>query len=186
MIKYKVKKISAVKIVGDGLLSAPIIGEGRFIPAMILQTTHRPDIDELLRVHEHTPPGDVLTQWAIVPFRPQCLILQMRFEKPMACEFDILFDVDKNSALIDAIMHAQAVYIQPGVPGDSLSQSMDKNIPRIIAEIPRPDYFEKWNKLILKIMTKKMRAQGMERHVARKAAVDLLKAGREIWNIRRG
>lgn len=184
MIKFKYQKASPVKIVADGLISAPEVGEGRFIPMILLNTTGRPDIDELLRVHEHTPPGDVITQWAIVPFKSQ-MVLHMQFKKPIECQFEILFDIDKQGALVDAIMHAQAVYIQSGQPGESVSGSLSNAKSRILAEIPRTDNFKTWDKVIHKVMTKKMRLKGLDRTTARQAASDVLKTAREMWNVRR-
>jgi len=178
-------KISPLQIVTDGIVSVNGVGEGRFIPVVILDVSKRPEIGELLRIHEHAPPGDVLTQWGGVPFNNQLLFLKMQFKSPMECDFEVLFNVFRHTALIDAIMHAQALYIQGGILGDSVSGTFNKAVPRILAEIPRTYSFEKWDKLAHKVTTKKLRDKGLSRDAARKAAAEVLRTGREMWNIRR-
>ncbi len=185
MIKNRFVNISPLLILAEGLVSANGIGEGRFIPVVIIDVSVHPKISELFRVHEHAPSGDVLTQWGTVLFKSQFLFLKMQFKSPMEAEFEILFDVVKNTALIDSIMHAQALYIQAGQPGDSVSGTFNKEVPRILAEIPRTFSFEKWDKLAHKVTMKKLRNKGLNRDASRKAATEVLRSGREMWKIRR-
>lgn len=49
----------AVTIVADAGIAVDGIGGGRLIPLLILDTTDRPDLEELIRVHQHLTPGDV-------------------------------------------------------------------------------------------------------------------------------
>jgi hypothetical protein len=111
------------------------------------------------------------------------MILYMEFLKPMNCEFGILFDAEGKLALIDAIMHAQAVYLQAGKPGDRLSRTIDAT--KMIVEVPRGDYFVMWEKRMPKLVAKRMRAKGLSRSDSRKAAPEVIKTMREMWNKRR-
>lgn len=53
-----------VRIVADGAISTRRLSGGRLIPVVILDTSERPDIEELIRVHATIDrPGDAKTQW---------------------------------------------------------------------------------------------------------------------------
>ena len=52
-----------VQVVGDAAIAASPFVEGRLVPLVIVDTSGRPDLEELVRVHKHLPPGDVETQW---------------------------------------------------------------------------------------------------------------------------
>lgn len=45
-----------VPIVADAMIAGPV-AEGVGIPLVILDTSERPDLEELIRVHQHLPPG---------------------------------------------------------------------------------------------------------------------------------
>src|SRR6478735_1040359 len=47
-----------IPIVSDAAMGTVGIAEGRIIPVLIVDTTLRPDIDDLVRAHEHLGPGD--------------------------------------------------------------------------------------------------------------------------------
>jgi hypothetical protein len=66
---YKPEEASPVPIAGDAAIAQHGMGEGRMIPLLILDTTKRDDIDELIRIHEHLPPGDVNSQWGRIEHR---------------------------------------------------------------------------------------------------------------------
>lgn len=173
-----------IRIVGDGLVASSARGEGRFLPVLILDASERPDIDDLIRVHEHLPPGDVLTQWATVPFaKNETLILHMNFIRPMTYEFAIGFNPRIHGLLIDAILYSQGVYILTGREGDTVSNSLDR--PKIIAEVPRSEFYNTWHKMAPSIIQKRFRQQGLSRRESRAAAEDMLRNIREMWNIRK-
>ena len=52
-----------VRIVWDAAIATTIIGDGRLIPLLIIDASERPDVSELVRIHKHLPPGDVICQW---------------------------------------------------------------------------------------------------------------------------
>ena len=53
-----------VRIVADAAIATRNLNEDRLIPLVILDTTERPDIEELIRIHAYITPGDVMIQWA--------------------------------------------------------------------------------------------------------------------------
>ena len=156
MIKIpQFKNLKLVNIVGDGLVSTVERGEGRFIPSLILDTSPYPEIEDLLRVHLHCPPGDAESVWAEMPFSSFNIALNLKFIRPLECEFAILFIPEKHALLIDAILHAQSLYFLSGKEGDCMSTTMEN--PKILVEIPRSEFTARWEKRLPKIYAKKFR-----------------------------
>ena len=52
-----------VPIVGDAAIATKSIGEGRIVPLIIFDENARPDLAELVRVHQELEPGDADCQW---------------------------------------------------------------------------------------------------------------------------
>jgi hypothetical protein len=184
MKKTKILKSDPISVVGDGLVSITGRGEGRPIPSIIIDTSHRPDIDDLIRAHENLRPGDAASQWGTAPLAKASIVLNLRFLKPMQCEFAIAFVPYTHTILIDAILHAQALYLIAGRTGDKLSTTM--NHPKIIVEVPRSVFADKWDKRMPKIVAQRFRAQGLTRKEARSAARDKMNSIREMWSMRQG
>jgi hypothetical protein len=46
-----------VPIVADAAIATDVVGDGRFIPLVILDTVDRPDIAEIIELQEKVPPG---------------------------------------------------------------------------------------------------------------------------------
>lgn len=180
----KMMKFHPVEIVGEGLVAATGRGEGRFIPALILDVSHRPDIGELLRVHQHCLSGDAASVWARMPFSKADLALKLRFIKPMECEFVISFMPSRDALLIDAILHAQGFYFQAGRHGDKISAITEKI--KILVEVPRSSFSATWEKRMPKLIAERFRAQGFRRQEARNAARELIASTRERLDMRLG
>ena len=51
-----------VPILADAAIATEKIGNGKLIPVLILDTSERPDVAELIRIHAHLPQGDVISQ----------------------------------------------------------------------------------------------------------------------------
>lgn len=47
-------------IVGDAAIATVKVGHGRLIPLIIVDTTNRPDISEVIVMQGHLPAGDVV------------------------------------------------------------------------------------------------------------------------------
>jgi hypothetical protein len=176
-------KLKLVNIINDGLVSTVERGEGRFIPSLILDTTPYPEIDDLLRVHLHCPPGDAESVWAEMPFSGSNIALNLKFIRPLECEFAISFIPEKHALLIDAILHAQSLYFLSGKASDRLSTTMEN--PKILVEVPRSEFTTRWEQRLPKIYAKRFRADGLSRPEARRAAVEMIESMREMWKMRR-
>lgn len=157
-----------VPIVADAAISTKAIGDGRLIPLVILDTTDRPDLDELMRVHEHVRPGDVVSQWATLQDSSARLGLLLSFKKPMEMTVLLAFDIAKQGGLVDQIIRTRGLYIQAGRKGDRFIANPDS--PKIIIEIPDMGFSREWDNLFLRATIKRMRQSGLTRREAKEAA----------------
>ena len=173
-----------VPIVADGSVASADIGEGRHIPVLILDTVNRPDIVTMVRAHQEVGSGDVISYWS---FKRRLSGLDaprliLRTTKPSICVVTIDFDFSKNQGcLVDLIMRSQAIYLQPGRPGDRVSSTF--GAPRISLEIPVNEVFEKrFRTLHEKSVFQQFRKRGMRRRQARQATELFFKQWRGVFH----
>jgi hypothetical protein len=157
-----------VRIVGDAAIAQHGLGEGKLIPLLILDTRNRPDIDELIRVHEHLPPGDVLSQWAQVENRTGTISLILQFQRPSKVTIIVEFDIVQQGVLVDQILRARTVFLQAGRPGDRFITNPDAQ--KISAGIAEGGFSGLWDSMWHKHLTTDMRASGLKRSEAKRAA----------------
>jgi len=144
------------KIAEEGLISNFDLAEGRMIPAVILENSKEDKtVENLVKIHLDTPPGDVTTTWA-KPFNPlirnKYWELLLQFSKPLECKFTIRFNLEKEYRIIDAIIHSRGLYISYGNIGDKASKMKNG---AILIEVPNTGIDKNWNKKIKEILEKK-------------------------------
>src|SRR5262245_50724883 len=134
----------SVPIVADAAIATGGIAEGRLLAVLILDTSQRPDIDELVRLHEYMPPGDVGCQWASLHgINDDSIALVLEFERPAELKVILEFEVRERGALVDLILRGRGFYLQPGRPGDRLKTAFER--PRILVDIPDTGFDEQWD-----------------------------------------
>jgi hypothetical protein len=106
----------AVSIVADGAVATHFLGEGRFLAVVIVDTTNRTDLEELMRVHQFLPPGDVISQWGEIEGGGGQIGLTLSFKKSVDATATILFDMPLHAALIDLIVRNRGFIYKPAVP----------------------------------------------------------------------
>src|SRR5436305_870122 len=132
-----------VPIVSDALMLSVGIAEGRAIPVLILDTSTRSDIEDLVRAHEHLGSGDATTGFGSAGLlRRRLLRLFIQFHRPQRCVILLEFNVARNGGVIDQIVQSELMYIQPGKPGDRLTYTMDH--PRVSVEVPSESFKPFW------------------------------------------
>lgn len=157
-----------VPIVADGAIATVVLGEGRLIPLLILGASKRPDIDEMVKAHKILPPGDVKIKWGRIRKLENTVSLILQFLRPSGILIILDFNVTNQGILVEQILKAKSVYLQPGRTGDRLSTTMDK--PKIIVEIPDLGFQKEWKKIWLKELTKIFRTKGLRQVEAKLAA----------------
>ncbi|MDG9757817.1 hypothetical protein N7365_06865 [Pseudomonas sediminis] len=167
-----------IPLVSDGAIASPDIGDGRLIPVLILDCSNHPAFLNLVRVHQQTPPGDVISRWGYGRFNKRFVTLNLRFLKPVELEASIRFDLRMQPALADSIVQAKSVYLQPLESGSRVIEGMDK--PKIVIEIPPQTKLPNWDAMLLKQIEIKMKKDGMSRRSVKSAARQHLERIREF------
>ncbi len=166
-----------VPIVRDGIVATVAESYGRNIPVLILDTSSRPDIETMVRAHGELGPGDAVSGWSFKPrhgFSFSAPTLILRFTKPSQCLVVVQFDLEKQGILVDQILWAEGVYLQPGRPGDRLASTIDN--PRILVEVPANVAFAKrFRSGYRKALFRKFRNRGLSRIDSKHAAMMLMK-----------
>jgi hypothetical protein len=171
-------------VVGDGMYGTSRVGDGRLIPVIIVEATGRDDIKQLVAAHtSEGPPGDVVSNWIRFSWlRDDELGMLLKFKQPVRVTVVIRFDLPKHAALIDQVIRVQGFYLQPGKPGDRLSNKV--NADRILVEVPSKDFAAQWEPIFTKVTVKRLRRRGLSRSVAKQKAREMIKNWRELGSQR--
>jgi hypothetical protein len=170
--------------VADAAIATETLGYGRLIPLVILDTSDRPDLEEFIRVHQYSGPGDVVSQWATLKDGSDRVGLVLTFRGPMELTIILAFDPDKQGGLVDQIIYAKGLYLQAGRPGDRLIKN--PNAPKIIANIPDTGFAKVWEDIFFQAAVKRARASGFNRRQAKEAAREFISQWRKFGNFRMG
>lgn len=155
---------------------------GRIVPVIIADLNERPDIREVIRIHEHSDPGDMKMQWGL-PEIPGIIRLILEFHRPV--ETLVLFDfsIVRFGVAVDAIFRNRMIYIQAGTALTKISD--DPNAPKILCEIPSTGVEDQWDRMFKKALVKTFRLKGLSRSAAKNATTDFINTTRsfddELW-----
>lgn len=175
-------RADVVPIVADGSIAGPV-ADGRILPLVIIDTSNRPDLDELVRLHSHLPPGDVTFRWAELADNGGQLALALRFVRPVEARAILVFSIEHEGILVDAALSGGGIYLQPGRPGDRLKHDLQR--PKILIETPDGDFRGRWEEIVLRRLTKVIRrGRRMPRSQARQLAAEWLDRTRELSRFR--
>ena len=183
---FNEREKEALRIVADGAIAHPGIGEGRLIPLIILDTASRADVEEYIRVHQYVTTGDVTCQWGQVIGHDHTVALILSFSRPATLVVIVEFDLQRNHGfIVEQVLLTKALYIQAGREGDRLKNDLD--IPKVILEVPETEFGRTfWGAFHLNYTTKKMRERGLNRADAKRAAKKVIEEMRRLSGIRAG
>src|SRR6201981_335379 len=94
--KSSIAASDLIPIVGDAAIAGPVM-EGMLVPLLILDASGRPEVDEIIRVHEPLSPGDVKYRWAEVKNKPDDVLLVLDFERPIEARVGLRFSIEKQA-----------------------------------------------------------------------------------------
>lgn len=171
-----------VRIITEGAIAGIGIAEGKLIPVLIVDTSLRPDVDELVRVHEHLPPGDVGSQWGAPKGIKDSVALIMTFTRPSEVTIVLNFDLRLHGGAVDLILASRALYLQPGKEGDRASTTVGNR--KILCEVPETGFSERWMQIRHEFLVKKFRGQGLTKRDAKLAATGVIEEFRKIMDFR--
>jgi hypothetical protein len=182
IITHTLQQTKPLRIVADAAIATSNFGEGRLIPLVIVDTTRRPDVDELIRIHEHIDPGDVESQWGKLKNSEGSVALILSFKRPSELTVIIDFDIVKQGILVDQILASKGLYIQSGRDGDRFINNPEAK--KILAEIPDRGFLKIWDQLFHSNIVKYMRGKGLSRQQAKNAATRLIYELRKLGKFR--
>jgi hypothetical protein len=181
---FKMLKGPPIPIVADGAIATETLGYGRLIPLVILDTSDRPDLEEFIRVHQYSGPGDVVSQWATLEDGSKRIGLVLTFSGPMDLTVILAFNPEEQGGLVDQIITAKGLYLQAGRPGDRLIKN--PNAPKVIANIPDTGFSKVWDDMFFRAAVKRARASGFDRRQAKDVARGFIAEWRKFGNFRMG
>lgn len=179
--KVKLEDSHLVPIVGDGAVANSFTAEGRAIPVLVLDCKNHKELLNLIYLHEHSPPGDVLCTWGI---NKENAYLLLEFSRPSEVSVGIKFNLETQGGLADGIIQSQGVYLQPSESGEHMAEGLDKL--KTLVEVSPKTQIDDWDERLLAVIQKKMRREGMSRKHAKEASKQSLDRIREIWTLRMG
>lgn len=178
----KISESSIVPIISDGAIATHEIGEGRMVPVLVVDCSEKVELRDLIYAHEYSPPGDVTVTWATPRWSKSTVLLLLEFSKPSKLEVVLKFDIKKQGGVVDGILHANALYLQPSESGLKVVDGLDKG--KIVVEIPDTGFFPDWDPLYTNNLVKVFKKSGLSRLQARDAAEQHKSMLREIWSRR--
>lgn len=180
--KQAVDPADIVPIVADGSIAGPD-ADGRMVPLVIIDTTDRSDLDELVRLHSHLSPGDVSYRWGQVDHNEDQVALALRFIRPIETHAALVFSIEHKGIIVDTALSSRGIYLQPGRPGDRLKHNPHR--PKILIETPDDDFRDRWEDIVVRRLAKVIRRdRQMPRAKARQLATEWLDQMRELTRFR--
>jgi hypothetical protein len=181
-MKIKTYSTKVFQVIADGVLSAPEIGEGRFIPSLIINGIEDQELVDLISIHQESPPGDAVFLWTRLLWDRSKIILNVSFKKPMKVEFGIEFNLPTQNALIDGIMQSRGFFLQVGKGGDKLSTL---HSDRILLVVPEMGFDKKWDEILIETIRSKYKKLRYPKKELTIATNKHIRSMRELWSIRR-
>lgn len=172
-----------VPIVSDAAVATRGVADGRMIPVLIIDTSNRPDIEDMIRAHEHLGSGDVTSGWWLPSrFDKSRVGLILTVTKPSRCVIILEFGLPRQGGVVDQIINAQGVYLLPGKKGDRFSSTMEKG--RLLIEVPSRDFRKEWDRIFRKALYRDFKKGGLGRQKANLATEKFLQTWRQLSAIR--
>ncbi len=181
--KFAIRQNEAipVSIVADAAVASQGVREGKLIPLLIIDCSQRPDISELVRVHQHLPSGDAECQWGQRQGTKGKIALFLKFIRPSEIFVLLEFDIERQGGLVDQVLRAGALYIQPGQVGDRFITTPDN--PKILIHIPDTGFSSEWETIFMKHLIDGFKSRGLKGSKAKEAASMMLKEWRKLSKI---
>lgn len=178
-----IRSLKTFTFAEEGLISDDGLGEGRMIPALVLEVGKNKDIVELIQLHKSIPNAEADITWVLDPFHRKNFILRLSFQKPIQIQFGIRFDIDKDAVLIDGIIQSKGLCLMTGKKGDKVSKKMKYG--SLLIEVPDTGVKGRWDKMHLTSVVKRFRKKGLTKNEAKDAAKEHISSIKELWKLRR-
>lgn len=85
--------------------------DGKPIQAIVIDTSNNNKIENMLKLHKNVFEGEIRFSWGMTTDKRN-IILLVESVSPIELTFSILFEIEKNYAIIDEILRSQMLIIQ--------------------------------------------------------------------------
>lgn len=171
-----------VPIIADGSIASASLGDGKCIPVLIIDTSKRSDINDLVKAINTQLPGDVRSGWINYKKQAGLISLFLNFERPSEIIVILEFNIIRQGILIESILSSKALYLQPGKNGDKVSSTFCND--RILVEVPDMGFYSQWNEIFQKQLEIYFRKNGADRKTSEVAAINAIVEARKIIKLR--
>lgn len=179
------REAQLVPVVSDALLITAAVSDGRMVPVLILDTTDRPDIDDVVRAHQIFQGGDSTSMMGFPRrWRHKTVCLGINFVRPQTCGIYLEFDIVSQGNIVEQIVQNELLYIQPGRPGDRLKHNPDA--PKILVEVPFRELAGLWDTAWCEALARDFRKRGLSRREASHSARTVITEWRDLFSRRVG
>ena len=137
----------AVPVVAVAAIASPL-SEGRLAPLLFIDTTARPELAHLIRIHKNLPPGDVRSQWGTSRDDPNIVLFVLEFSRPMELETVLRLSISRQATVVESILTTGILYLQSGRLGDTAASTWGE--PRLVVQIPESGFREYWDPLVMR------------------------------------
>lgn len=180
-VDAKASELAFIPIVGDGAIVQRGEAWGKFVPVLLLDSSQRPDVRELLRLHAEGM-GDVTYNWRLNAREPYTVFLSLAFDRPVKCFFTVEMPVAKYGGLIDIVVANEVISLQSAKAGDRLSEKTNED--RIIVQVGSESFRTMWYDYYEKSTIAFFLARGFSRAEARRSAGVVISQHRSLNGIR--
>jgi hypothetical protein len=174
-----------VRIIADAAISRQGRHGGRLLPLILIDTSDRPDIAELIRVHESLGPGDVKVQWGKLEGKAHLgtVALFLTFIRPLEVFMILEFNIVRQGFLVEQILAGNGIYLAEAEgEGDRLRKNLDR--AKVLAEVPDTGFRNTWDAIFIKHLAKHFRNKGLSRSQSRQAARSAIEEWQKIGSFK--
>jgi hypothetical protein len=161
-----------LRIIGDAAIATESMVQGRLVPVLLIDCSERPDVQELIRLHEDRLQGSAGSQWGSRMDGHNNILLHIEFSMPLKASFYIEFQVPGQAALVELIMISKCVYLQHAVPGERFVHDIYRN--RILIEVPHNGFEEIWPRMYRNIIEEDLKRRGLAKDQAQPTAAEFV------------
>lgn len=175
-----------VRVIGDGAIATVNVADGRLLPAILFDSTSRPDLRDMIVAHRDAiVPGDVRTVWgsgAGIGRGEIDLILE--FIKPVRTVAVLRFSIIEYGGIIDQIIRTGGMYLVAGDATDRAVTKILQGAPHLIVDVRAE--FPRWESLLRDTLFRDGRTKGLKKEAAKNYANSVMKKWREVTDMRMG
>lgn len=182
-MKIKTNKAPIYIIQEEGLVANRDYADGRFIPAIVVNSKTDNYLKEIIELHSSITTGDIEIQWSGLIesyFNINKWILNVKFLKPAKYEMNIIFSLEEHYFIIDSILRSRGLLLSYGCKGDKVS-SLEK---RISLEVPITGIETRWENVLKKVVRRIYKKHKLPKSDLNKCVEEHIKAMREFTSSR--